>query len=94
MTDAELGAAVRAALASDGALATLSLRRGHDGGADGYTVQLHVYAEHADPKRQDVGNVRDGHHATGKGPTLDEALAALWLKLLKSEGPGPQAPHP
>jgi RNA 3'-terminal phosphate cyclase len=76
MSDAEIGAMVREALDSDGVLATLSIRRGHDpDGGGAFTVQLHVYEEHA--SRPELGNVRGGHHQTTRGQTLGEALSKV-----------------
>jgi hypothetical protein len=75
MSDAEIGARVRRLL-DDGELATLSLRRGHDpDGAGTFTVQVHVYEEHA--SRLELGNVRGGHHQTTRGQTLGEALGKV-----------------
>lgn len=77
MTDAELGAMVRRALASGGTLATLTLRRGHPEGAGAYVAQLHVYAEHAHPSHPESGTMCEGRHGTGKGATLDDAITAV-----------------
>ena len=71
--DRALGALVRAALAR-GALATLTLRRGHDDGTGPFTATLHVYAEHSHPGHPEAGMVGDGTHRRGTGATLGDAL--------------------
>ena len=58
----------------DAALVTLTLRRGHDG----WSAQLHVYDEHTDSARAEVGSVKDGRHVLVQGKaTLAEALTDL-----------------
>ena len=86
--DRALGARVRLALAG-GALATLTLRRGHDTGAGPYTVAVHVYAENSHPGHPEAGMVGEGTHRLGKGATLDEAMVAIGPAGAGSPGRGP-----
>jgi hypothetical protein len=75
-----------AALLDDGALATLHVRRGveqRDGNklVQGYTVQLHLYAEHVG--NPEVGIVQHGTHVLARGASLAAALQALLDKLAR-----------
>ncbi len=88
MKDEEIGAAVRLALAR-GALATLTLRRGHDDGTGSFAVALHVYAEHRHPDHPEAGVLAEGEHRLGCGVTLDAALeTALAPVGARSSGRG------
>lgn len=85
MSDAEIGAMVRRALEREGVLATLTIRRGHDGGGGPFVATLHVYGEHADgggdpdETHPELGIVRDGTHQTERGATLVATLRLLDL---------------